>query len=415
MQRVFSTSNNMNLVYKKMFDSWEIMDKKPNLVLLETMSYDLKVFKMPNIFKKVIRQSLDNRLRYSSLGGMPALKEQILSYELALNPNIEKSEISIFVGNGVQELLYSVIKAILQLPENTNRKEVIVFSPGYSLFDAVIKVVRGKIRLVGGLRRDDFVPTIDKVKQAITKNTCAIILVNPHNPTTVCYKKDYLLDILALAKKYNLMVISDEVYSEMVRPPNKHSSIVSLNNGFDNLVKLFGPSKDRPGMAGLKIGYSIGDIKLKRSLTEDYLTRNYSINILSEHIFLVDLALRTNKLTGKLSPVLSKFSNKEIEDYYLTLGSNLSKIFNYQDKILNMLRKSDKIIDYIPPQGCNMIFFRYYKDLSPKDFFKHILSLNVGLYTGDTFHVNEKINGAWSRICVTQNWDKLSTGLKRLI
>lgn len=418
MQHVFSTLNNMNLIYKKMFDSWDIMDRKPNLILLETMSYDLKCFRMPNIFRRVIRNVIRkdaNKLGYSCLGGMKALKKQILDYELALNPTIKINEASIFVGNGAQEVTYGVIKSILELPDNKRRKEIVIFSPNYSVFEGMIRTAGGKTIFAQGLRKNNFVPTINKIRIAITQNTCAIILVNPHNPTTVCYEKDYLISILALAKKHNMMVVSDEVYAEMVRPSQQFISIASLNSGFDNLVKVFGPSKDRPGMAGLKIGYCIGDKKLENSLSREYLVRNYSMNILAEYVFLVDLALRTAKLTGKTNLILSDFTKEEVEDYYKTVESNLNRIFNYQNRIVNLLKRSKKIIDYIPPQGCNMIFFRYYKDLSPDDFFNHILKLNVGVYTGDTFHIDHKVDGSWSRICVTQNWHKLSEGLKRLI
>ncbi len=179
-------------------------------------------------------------------------------------------------------------------------------------------------------------------------------------------------------------------------------------------MKVFGPSKDRPGMTGLRIGYCIADMRLKKSLENEYLARNFSINILSEYIFLVDLALRAKKLTGESSDILSNFSVEDVEEYYETVQSNYEKIFDYQDKIISVLKHSNQVVDYIVPQGCNMIFFKYHEDLSHADFFNRMLKQGIGLYPGDVFHIDGG-KGQWSRICITQNIDKLTEGLSRLI
>lgn len=217
----------MNLVYKKMFDCGEVMSRTPNLIRLETMDYDLKTFKMPRIFRQVMLDVWDNhKLRYSDLGGMKALTDQILKYELALNPNLKlKSRPAIFVGNGVSEVLYSVIKSILQLLGNETRKEVILFKPGYSLFDSMVKVLNGKAKFVEGLRKNNFVPTIEDIEKVVTKRTCAIVFANPNNPTTVSYNRKYLKNLIELSRKYDLILVSDEIYCEMIRAPKRHIQI----------------------------------------------------------------------------------------------------------------------------------------------------------------------------------------------
>ncbi|MDP2671928.1 MAG: pyridoxal phosphate-dependent aminotransferase [Candidatus Daviesbacteria bacterium] len=406
----------MSLTYKKMFDYGDLMSQKPDLIRLETMDYDLKTFKMPQIFRQVMLDVLDNhKLRYSDLGGMKALTDQILKYELALNPSLKlKSKPAIFVGNGVSEVLFSAIRAILQLPENNGREEILLFVPGFSLFETSVKVAGGKVRFVKGLRRNNFIPAITQIRNKVTKQTCAIVFANPNNPTTVGYKEKFLEELIKLAKARNLFLVSDEIYGDMVRKPRKHVQTITLNNGLKNLVKVFGPSKDRPGMTGLKIGYLIADSRLNNSLTTEYLARNDTINILSEHIFLVDLALRTKRLTGVSCDILSNFSVGDIEEYYETVQSNYERIFDYQDRIMRILKSSNRVVDYIVPQGCNMIFVKYYKDLSHADFFNRMLKQGIGLYPGDVFHINED-QGQWFRICITQSFEKIQHGMERFL
>lgn len=416
MRKAFSPETNMQLIYQKMFDSSELMIDKPRLIMLENMDYNLSTFKMPKIFKSVIKKVLaENKLRYSDLGGMKALKDQIWEYELALNPSIKKTLASLFVGNGVEEVLFASLKAILKLPENINRNEVIIFAPGYSLFETTIKVLGGKVQVVKGKRVNNFIPTQEAIKKAINSNTCAIVFANPNNPTAISYGRDYLKGLIKLAKKYDLFVISDEIYAEMVRSPKKHVSIISINKGFNNVVKVFGPSKDRPGMTGLKIGYLIGDPRLEESIKQEYLARNFTINILSEYVFLVDLVLRVYRVTGVLKNCkIFELSDKDIKDYFKTVESNRRKMFGFQKKVIKLLRNSEKVADVIMPDGCNMLFFRFHKDMSADDFFNYFLNLGVGLYSPDIFHIDED-EGSWSRICITQSFEKIEQGLKRFL
>lgn len=405
----------MKLTYQRMFDYGSLMAKYPNLSRLETMDYDLEVFRIPRIFKSTIDHVINNgKVGYMEPGGMERLKDEIFLHESLLNDGINTKEYSVFVGNGVSEILYTIIKAILLLPENKKRKEVILFSPGYSLFESIVYVLDGNPKFIHGIRKNDFVPTMDCFEGAVTKNTAAIVFANPHNPTAISYSKEFLRRLIEVAKQHNIFLVSDEIYADMLKPPYRHISTASVNHGFSNLAKVFGLSKDRPGMTGLRIGYCITDRKLANTIRNEYLTRNFTINAISEYLLLVDLSLRDKRLSDKENEILKWFSEDEINEYFVTVEKNYERIFSYQKKLCQLLDKASKIVDFINPHGCNMIFFKYYKNLSPEKMFHEFAKKGVGIYGGDVFHVDEKAVGSWSRICITRKLDQLIDAVNKI-
>ena len=101
---------------------------------------------------------------------------------------------------------------------------------------------------------NDFSVNIDNIEKSITPKSKALLLNSPSNPIGKVFNKEDIIKIGKLAKKYNLFIISDEIYSELVFEKNHHSFITPEQENFDNTFVINGFSKSY-SMTGYRIGF----------------------------------------------------------------------------------------------------------------------------------------------------------------
>lgn len=337
----------------------------------------------------------------------------IESYEFLLT-GIKTEDKMIFVGSGVSSLINPVVESILRLPENQNRKQVILFAPDYPLFHSAVEIAGGIPIIVSATRENDYLPTIQQIAHAITNQTSAILFSNPNNPTGKCFPETWVEQLLSLAHRDNFFIVSDEVYSHMFYGTKQFLNIATLNKGYANYVKLFGLSKDRPGMTGLRTGYCIGDKRLLDHIYEIQMVRNFSGNILSDFIFLVDLAMRHFELSKKKLPFLSVFSEEDIREYRTVTSQNHSYLKESRDMVVAQLEANRHIIDIIVPDAGNSVFFRYHKNLPATELLQEFLEKGLATYPTDAFLMNPMREGSWIRVCLTRNIEYLNSALAKI-
>ncbi len=400
--------------YGKMFEYEEFLGEHNNLLRIENMDYDTRFYKIPIIYKKAVDLLFnDHDLMYTDIGGNSDFKVVISDYERTLT-NINKVEKTIFVANGVSSLICPIIESILMLPENKKRKEVIVFSPEYPLFHSSIEAANGKPIIVKGKREKDFLPEIDDIENSFNTRTAAIIFSNLNNPTGKSFSYEWLDGLVEISKKKNIFIISDEIYSQMLFKKKSYVNLSSLIGGYDNYIKIFGLSKDRPGMTGIRAGYCIGDKRLLQNIKNISMVRSFSNNVLGEYIFFIDIALRYFKISNIKTSELDYFDEEDIEDYYNTISKNENYIQQNIEISLSELEKNNNVVDIINPDGGNTIFFKYYKSLSPTKLVKEFIQKGLGIYPGDVFGINNTTDGSWIRLCVTKSTDKLKEMIRKI-
>ena len=104
---------------------------------------------------------------------------------------------------------------------------------------------------------NNFLPDLNEVEKILKSNKIKIIWMNyPHNPTTVMANKKFFKSILELAKKYNVIIASDEAYTEMYDKEKPHS-ILEFTDDWDNIIAFHSLSK-RSNATGLRIGFAAG-------------------------------------------------------------------------------------------------------------------------------------------------------------
>ena len=156
----------------------------------------------------------------------------------------------IFLGNGVSELIVMAMQALLN-----NEDEILIPAPDYPLWTASVNLAGGKAIHYLCDEKNDWQPDIDDITKKITTKTRGIVVINPNNPTGAVYSKNTLNKIIALARKYSLIIYADEIYDRILFDGAKHIPIASLASDV-LFVTLNGLSKTYR-LAGFRSGWLV--------------------------------------------------------------------------------------------------------------------------------------------------------------
>ena len=179
-------------------------------------------FNAPNEIIDAIRDNLMNSQGYSDSKGLINARRAILNYVNYKNiPNVTTDDI--YIGNGVSELITIAMQGLLN-----NGDEILIPSPDYPLWTAAANLAGGNPVHYTCDEKSDWFPDIKDIESKITDKTKGIVIINPNNPTGALYSKDLLEKIVDIARRYDLIIFSDEIYDRLVFDEEKHISIASL-------------------------------------------------------------------------------------------------------------------------------------------------------------------------------------------
>ena len=198
---------------------------------------------------------------YTSNSGMPELRQALSrylldKYGLSYNPDTE-----ILITVGVSEGMDLASRAILDLGD-----EVIIPDPCYVAYPANVTLAGGVPVMVPTSCENNFELDIRNIETRITPKTKAIFFGSPSNPTGTVTTRESLLEIAGLARKNNLIVISDEIYSKLVYNV-EHTCVPTLPGMKERTILLNGFSKAY-AMTGWRIGYAAGPKEIIAAMTK---------------------------------------------------------------------------------------------------------------------------------------------------
>lgn len=188
---------------------------------------------------------------YTSNWGMPELREEIARYLWRRYQLLYDPENQILVTVGVSEAVDLALRAVL-CPGD----EVLIPEPSFVSYRPCTIMAGGIPIAVPTRVEDEFRLTPQALEAAITPRSKVLIISYPNNPTGAVMPREALLEIARVVKKHNLLVISDEIYSELTYN-GFHTSIASLEGMLERTVVLNGLSKAF-AMTGWRIGYAAG-------------------------------------------------------------------------------------------------------------------------------------------------------------
>jgi aminotransferase len=187
---------------------------------------------------------------YTSNLGLPKLRERIAQYvqkhfHVSYDPATE-----IIVTVGVSEAIDLALRALLNPGD-----EVLYHEPCYVSYSPSVVLAHGVPVAVPTFAKDNFRMTAEELAKLITPRSKVLMMNFPCNPTGATQTREELEKIAALCVKHDLVVLTDEIYSELTYDGAEHVSIASLPGMRERTVFLHGFSKAF-AMTGFRVGYA---------------------------------------------------------------------------------------------------------------------------------------------------------------
>ena len=169
--------------------------------------------------------------------------------------------ISLNIGNGVSELIDLSLRALLNAGD-----EVLIPSPDYPLWTAAVALNGGTPVHYDCDPQRGFQPDIAQVEASIGERTRAIVVINPNNPSGAVYDRETLGQIVTLAEKYNIVLLADEIYDQMVYDGAEFVPIATLVT--DTVCLTFSGLSKVYRACGYRVGWCVFGGDLDKA--EDY-------------------------------------------------------------------------------------------------------------------------------------------------
>jgi len=327
-------------------------------------------FMPPKIVKSALEEAYDKGfVRYGPALGMPQLRDALAKHA-SKKFGAEVKQENILVSPGGRFSVFLAISTLLNPGD-----EIIVIEPAWPAYRDCATNAGVKVRTISTTLENEWNPSISEIEQTVNSNTKMIILNYPNNPTGKVISPKLQDQIIALAQKHDLYVLSDEIYSEYTYADWK--SVLSNNYKKSIITQSFSKSH---AMTGLRIGYTIADKTIIEKMVK---LQALCITNVAEPIQYAALKALEADTTQNKKTVKSK---------------------------INVLVQSAKQmnLDFVAPDGAMYLFARVNQPgFDGLEFTNKLLDHGVAVAPGDGFGNYKN----FIRISACQDEDKLRKGM----
>lgn len=200
--------------------------------------------------------------RYTANAGLLELRKEISrfyerKYEIQYNP---ENEVLVTVGGS--EGIDMALRALIEPGD-----DVLLTEPSFVCYRPIAQTCGANVISIETKAQNGFRLTAEELEKAITPKTKLLILPFPNNPTGAVMRKSDLESIARVIIKHDLLVLSDEIYSELTYGEERHCSIASVNGMKERCVVINGFSKTY-SMTGWRLGYALGPAPIIEQMTK---------------------------------------------------------------------------------------------------------------------------------------------------
>lgn len=234
-------------------------------------------FHTPKHIAEAAKAAIDaNAHHYTGPTGLPELRVAIADH-LRSAYDLDYSADEIVVTAGVQESIMLTMLALCRPGD-----EVLITSPRFTTYDTAVHLCGGTPIPVPTFEKDDFALDIAEIEARITENTRMFVLVSPNNPTGAVTPPEGIRKIAELACKQDILVVSDEIYANLIYPPHAHLSCATLPGMKERTITLNGFSKTY-AMTGWRVGYLAAPEDFVEKLVETRHTQSINTCTVSQY------------------------------------------------------------------------------------------------------------------------------------
>ena len=257
-------------------------------------------FLPPPVVKNALEEVFDKGfLKYGQAKGLPVFREAI-SKHVSEKYNTNITQDNIIVSPGARFSIFTAITTLLNPGD-----EMVVIEPAWPAYKDCALNAGIKVRTINTTLEEKWEPSLKQIENTINSNTKMIVLNYPNNPTGKILPERLQDSIVDLAKKNDLYILSDEIYSQYAKTNWK--SILSYNYNKSIVTQSFSKSH---AMTGFRIGYAIAEAGIveKMSKLEALCLTNVSepIQYIAMRALKADTSNNTNTVQNRLDLLTQK-------------------------------------------------------------------------------------------------------------
>ena len=340
-------------------------------------------FKTPWAVREAGIESLEHgRTCYTANAGLKELRAEICRYlERRMHLHYDPLR-EVLVTVGGSEAIDMCIRAIVQPGD-----EVIIPEPCFVCYEPITQLTGGVPVHIATRAEDQFRLTADQLRAAITPRTKLLIFPYPNNPTGAVMSAAEMEEIAAVLRETNVLVLSDEIYSELTYGLDRHVSIASLPGMAERTIVVNGFSKSY-AMTGWRLGYAAGPAPLVKVMTKIHQSCIMSAPTTSQYAAITAL--------------------RQCDDQIEMMRDEYNRRRRYVVKALN-----DMGLTCFEPRGAFYVFPSIQiSGLTSSEFCEQLLrEKEVAIIPGSAFGASGE---GYARISYAYSVDHLQTAMKRI-
>ena len=339
-------------------------------------------FKTPWSVRDAGIRSLElGRTKYTANSGLKELRGEICNY-LQRRFDLHYKEENILVTVGGSEAIDLTIRAVVQPGD-----EVIIPEPCFVCYEPITQLTGGVPVHIATRAEDQFRLTADQLRAAITPRTKLLVFPYPNNPTGAVMSAAEMEEIAAVLRETNVLVLSDEIYSELTYGLDRHVSIASLPGMAERTIVVNGFSKSY-AMTGWRLGYAAGPAPLVKVMTKIHQSCIMSAPTTSQYAAITAL--------------------RQCDDQIEMMRDEYNRRRRYVVKALN-----DMGLTCFEPRGAFYVFPSIQiSGLTSSEFCEQLLrEKEVAIIPGSAFGASGE---GYARISYAYSVDHLQTAMKRI-
>ncbi len=206
-------------------------------------------FEAPEEILRDVIHNIPASQGYSDSKGIYSARKAVMQYTQQIG--IAGVDIEdIYIGNGVSELVVMAMQALIN-----NGDEVLIPAPDFPLWSAAVNLCGGKPVHYLCDEGADWQPDLADIRAKITPNTKAMVIINPNNPTGAVYERAMLESLVDIAREFDLVVLSDEIYDKITYDDAEYIPVASLAD--DLLILTMSGLSKSYRVAGFRTGWLI--------------------------------------------------------------------------------------------------------------------------------------------------------------
>ena len=328
-----------------------------------------------------IRSLEQGRTKYTANAGLKELRAEICRY-LQRRFDLVYDVPQILVTVGGSEAIDLAIRALVKPGD-----EVIIPEPCFVCYEPITQLTGGVPVHIATRAEDEFRLAAQQLKAAITPRTKLVIFPYPNNPTGAVMSAKDLEEIAAVLRDTNIMVLSDEIYSELTYGLDRHVSFASLPGMAERTIVVNGFSKSY-AMTGWRLGYAAGPEPIIRVMTKIHQSCIMSAPTTSQYAAITAL--------------------RQCDDQIEMMRDEYNRRRRYVVKALNEMG-----LACFEPRGAFYVFPSIQvSGLTSEEFCERLLrEREVAIIPGDAFGASGE---GYARISYAYSVDHLETAMRRI-